>query len=124
MLATLYCVFCSAFQSFPYPSKFQKYGLAVSRSAEDSGVLRSCQLEALHAIRATRMQEQKEKLVVVMPTGVGKSPVILLAPYFLESRNVLVIAPDTTIRDQVCPRLQHTACSLADSFVPAFQVCH
>jgi len=88
-------------KSFPYPSKFQKYGLAVSRSAEDSGVLRSCQLEALHAIRATRMQEQKEKLVVVMPTGVGKSPVILLAPYFLESRNVLVIAPDTTIRDQL-----------------------
>jgi superfamily II DNA or RNA helicase len=37
----------------------------------------------------------------VLPTGVGKTLVAVLAPYLLEARRVLVVTPARIVRDQV-----------------------
>jgi superfamily II DNA or RNA helicase len=45
--------------------------------------------------------QKSEPLLIVLPTGVGKSLVMCLAPFFYKARRVLVIAPNVGIRNQL-----------------------
>ncbi len=62
--------------------------------------LREAQAGALHAIAAHRSASE-EPAQIVLPTGVGKTLVAVLAPYVLDAERVLVVTPARIVRDQV-----------------------
>jgi len=62
--------------------------------------LREAQRGALHAIAAHRSASD-EPAQIVLPTGVGKTLIAVLAPYVLEAERVLVVTPARIVRDQV-----------------------
>lgn len=65
-----------------------------------TSTLREAQVGALHAIVAHRSASD-EPAQIVLPTGVGKTLVAVLAPYVLEAERVLVVTPARIVRDQV-----------------------
>ena len=62
--------------------------------------LREAQSGALHSIAAHRSVSE-DAAQIVLPTGVGKTLVAVLAPYVLEAERVLVVTPARIVRDQV-----------------------
>jgi superfamily II DNA or RNA helicase len=74
---------------------FRSDTLAFAKSS-----LREAQRGALHAIAAHRSASD-EPAQIVLPTGVGKTLVAVLAPYVLEAERVLVVTPARIVRDQV-----------------------
>ncbi|QDP40797.1 DEAD/DEAH box helicase [Radiobacillus deserti] len=47
------------------------------------------------------LKESKEEALVVLPTGTGKTGLMALAPYEISNGRVLIITPQTVIRDSV-----------------------
>lgn len=66
----------------------------------ESGQLRKAQLGAAWALSAHSTVSTQPGLVV-LPTGVGKTLVLCLAPYLLRARRVLVVTPGRLVRAQV-----------------------
>ena len=62
--------------------------------------LRKSQIGALHAIGA-HFTLHERPAVVVLPTGVGKTAVLMLAPYLLGATRALVITQSRFVRDQI-----------------------
>lgn len=62
--------------------------------------LREAQLGAAGALLA-HAATSSEPAQIVLPTGVGKSLVLMLAPYLFRARRVLVVAPGRLVRDQL-----------------------
>jgi superfamily II DNA or RNA helicase len=62
--------------------------------------LRPAQIAATHALSA-HFFGQQEPAIVVMPTGSGKTCVMLLASFLLRATRVLVISPSRMVRDQI-----------------------
>ncbi len=62
--------------------------------------LREAQAGAIHAIAAHRSASE-EPAQIILPTGVGKTLVAVLAPYALAATRVLVVTPARIVRDQV-----------------------
>lgn len=67
---------------------------------EGGGGLRRGQLGALHAI-AAHFGLRDDPAVVTMPTGSGKSAVLVGAAFLLRARRVLVITPSKFVRSQL-----------------------
>ncbi|MFL2123723.1 DEAD/DEAH box helicase [Marinilactibacillus psychrotolerans] len=67
---------------------------------ETSG-LRNAQLGAIHSISSFFTLNKTKAAVVVMPTGSGKTAVLMMTPYALEANKVLVITPSKLVRSQV-----------------------
>lgn len=63
--------------------------------------LRNAQLGALHAIGAYFTKENASKALIVLPTGTGKTAILMLSPYLLEAKKVLVITPSKLVRNQI-----------------------
>lgn len=66
---------------------------------EDDPGLRRGQLGAIHAI-AAHFTQSSESAIVVMPTGSGKTAVLILAAFMLRARRVLVVTPSRLVRQQ------------------------
>lgn len=66
---------------------------------EESG-FRSAQIAALHAINA-HFFSKTSRALVVMPTGAGKSAVLVAAPLLLRATRVLVLTPSRLVREQL-----------------------
>ena len=81
---------------------FRRHCSAVTLGWElvDSGQLRKAQLGAAWALSAHSTVSNGPGLVV-LPTGVGKTLVLCLAPYLLRARRVLVVTPGRLVRAQV-----------------------
>lgn len=62
--------------------------------------LRSAQIGAVYAV-AAHFSISKDPAVVVMPTGSGKSAVIMADCYLLRSKRVLILTPSKLLRDQI-----------------------
>jgi type I site-specific restriction endonuclease len=62
--------------------------------------LRKSQIGALHATSA-HFTLQERPAVVVLPTGVGKTAVLMLTPYMLCATRTLVITQSRFVRDQI-----------------------
>lgn len=71
----------------------------LARQPDTSG-LRAAQIAAAHALSA-HFFSRKEPALVVMPTGSGKTCVMLLAAFLLRARRVLALTPSRTVRDQI-----------------------
>jgi len=59
--------------------------------------LRRGQRGALHALGAHFSLDQGQPAIVVMPTGSGKTGVLMLAPFLLGAIRVLVITPSRLV---------------------------
>lgn len=73
---------------------------AFVEETDDEPGLRGPQLGALHAILAHRSMETGEPITVVMPTGTGKTEVMLAAFAHTPART-LVIVPSNALRSQI-----------------------
>src|SRR3954447_17600780 len=71
--------------------------LSIDTLTLGTSTLREAQRGALYAIAAHRSTSD-EPAQVVLPTGVGKTLVAVLAPYLLEARRVLVVTPARIVR--------------------------
>lgn len=61
---------------------------------------RNAQIGAIHAV-ASHFTIHDRPAVVVMPTGSGKTAVLMTIPFLLEARRVLVVTPSRLVRDQI-----------------------
>lgn len=71
----------------------------------DGDGLRRAQVAAAHAIGAHFWASSRPALVV-MPTGSGKTAVMLLASIMLRPKRVLVIAPSRLLRNQIAEKFE------------------
>ena len=76
---------------------YSKLALPISGEA----ALRRAQEGAIHAIGAYFSLPRREPGLVVMPTGSGKTAVILIAPYLLRAKRVLILTPSQLVRSQI-----------------------
>lgn len=63
--------------------------------------LRNAQLGAIHAISSFFTLRKKEAAIVIMPTGAGKTAVLMLTPYLLRKNKVLIVTPSKMVRGQI-----------------------
>jgi superfamily II DNA or RNA helicase len=63
--------------------------------------LRNAQLGAIHAIASFHTLRRKSAGIVVMPTGSGKTSVLMMTPYIVSARKILVVTPSTMVRGQI-----------------------
>lgn len=70
-------------------------------ASENIPGLRNAQIGAIHAISAHSTLEPIDTAVIVMPTGSGKTSVLMLAPYVTHKSKVLVVTPSTMVRGQI-----------------------
>ena len=75
-------------------------------SAQGRG-LRNAQLGAVHAIASFFTLNQRTAAITVMPTGAGKTAVLMLIPYLLSKNKVLVVTPSTMVRGQIAEDFQN-----------------
>lgn len=63
---------------------------------------REAQVAAAHALSAHFYQHRSEvPAVVVMPTGAGKTCVMMLLPFVLRARRLLIVTPSRMVREQI-----------------------
>lgn len=67
---------------------------------EESPGFREAQLGAIHAI-AAHFVTREEPGIVTMPTGAGKTAVLIAAAFVLRAKRVLVITPSKLVREQI-----------------------
>ncbi len=68
---------------------------------KNSRGLRNAQLGAMHAIGAYFSLDNKKPAIVVMPTGSGKTTVLVSSAFILRAKRVLVITPSVLVRGQI-----------------------
>lgn len=66
----------------------------------DGGGFRLAQIGAIHAI-AAHFSNRRDPAIVTMPTGSGKTAVLIAAAFVLRAKRVLVIAPGRLVREQI-----------------------
>jgi len=70
--------------------------------SDEEGVgLRNAQLGAIHAIAANDTIEENGNAMIVMPTGSGKTTVLMMAPFVLRKSKVLIVTPSALVRGQI-----------------------
>ncbi|KAJ6250062.1 type i restriction enzyme ecoki r protein [Anaeramoeba flamelloides] len=85
-------------------SVFSRVSMNVTKYFDKDEVLWTHQKGAIEVIVKKTLQqseEEKKPLVIVLPTGSGKSTVAVLAPYYLKSHRVLVVVPSIMILQQM-----------------------
>lgn len=68
--------------------------------------LRNAQIGAVHAIASFFTLNQETAAITVMPTGAGKTVVLMLVPYLLSKDKVLVVTPSVMVRGQIAEDFQ------------------
>lgn len=66
----------------------------------DNG-LRNAQIGAIHSIASYFTLDNVKPAIVVMPTGSGKTVVLMMSPFILKSGRILVITPSRLVREQI-----------------------
>ena len=67
----------------------------------DGSGLRNAQRGAIYAIGSHSTLYPDEAAIVVMPTGSGKTSVLMMAPYMLQKEKVLIVTPSIMVRGQI-----------------------
>lgn len=70
-------------------------------STDNTIGLRNAQLGAIHAIASFKTLRKKAAGIIVMPTGSGKTAVLMMTPYITLSRKVLIVTPSVMVRGQI-----------------------
>lgn len=66
--------------------------------------LRNCQLGAIHSL-AAHFTNHTESAIVNMPTGSGKTEVLLMSPFVLQAHRTLIVVPSVVLRDQIANKI-------------------
>lgn len=66
----------------------------------DQPGLRRAQIGAIHSI-SSYLTVGKQPGIVIMPTGTGKTAVLMMCPFVLRANRVLVITPSKLVRNQI-----------------------
>lgn len=74
--------------------------LSLPFPGDETTGLRRPQHGALHSI-AGHFTNRQEQAIVSMPTGSGKTAVLMLTPFFLQAKRVLVLTPSRLVRNQI-----------------------
>jgi len=83
-----------------FKEKYNQVSLPKARDDRPGYGLRNSQIGAIHSI-ASHFTLQSEPAIVTMPTGSGKTAVLMTAPFILEAERVLIITPSKMLRGQV-----------------------
>lgn len=68
--------------------------------------LRDPQIEAYHEIKAFfKDRNNGREAIVVLPTGSGKTGLMAISPYGISKKKVLIITPQTVVRNTVLNEL-------------------
>jgi superfamily II DNA or RNA helicase len=81
--------FADYYSGFRYPIK-----------VEDGAGFRGAQLGAIHAA-AAHFATRQDPGIITMPTGSGKTAVLIAAAFVLRAARVLIIAPGRLVREQI-----------------------
>lgn len=73
--------------------------------SEDQPGLRNAQLAALHSI-AAHFLHRNEPGIITMPTGSGKTAVLIASAFILRAARVLIITPSRLVREQIVNEAQ------------------
>lgn len=68
--------------------------------------LRNAQIGAIHAIASFNALKSKDTAIVIMPTGSGKTAVLMMVPYALTKEKVLIVTPSKMVRGQIAEDFQ------------------
>ncbi len=79
--------------------------LRLPLATDGEGGLRAAQIAAAHAV-AAHFWASRKPAIVVMPTGSGKTAVMILATLLLRARRVLVVAPSRLLREQLAKKFE------------------
>ncbi|MFN7249557.1 MAG: DEAD/DEAH box helicase [Anaerobacillus sp.] len=71
------------------------------KSSEKISGLRNAQIGAIHAISSFFTLHKSNAAIIVMPTGSGKTAILMMAPYVLMAKKVLVVTPSRMVRGQI-----------------------
>lgn len=82
------------------PNYFRKNYSKLNYPCGENG-LRNSQLGAIHSIAAYFSLNKNEPAIVVMPTGSGKSAVLMMAPYVLQATRIIIVTPSAMVRSQI-----------------------
>ncbi|MCR6850323.1 DEAD/DEAH box helicase [Bacillus sp. IBL03825] len=78
------------------------YFKTASPNIVDNEFLREPQIEAYERLREHFIErDSKEHALIILPTGTGKTGLMGIAPYDISNGRVLIITPQTVIRDSV-----------------------
>lgn len=87
----------------------EHYGSFRFRLKEADGPgLRMAQLGAIHAI-AAHFSMRRDPAVITMPTGSGKTAVLIAAAFVLRAKRVLIVAPGRLVREQIADEVEKLA---------------
>ena len=89
--------FVDHYADFRYPIK-----------TDDGAGFRVAQLGAIHAA-AAHFANRRDAGIVTMPTGSGKTAVLIAAAFVLRAKRVLIIAPGRLVREQIADELASLA---------------
>jgi len=70
-------------------------------SSDDSPGLRNAQLGAIHSIASFHTLHKTNAGIIVMPTGSGKTAVLMMTPFIIRASKVLVVTPSVMVRGQI-----------------------
>lgn len=69
---------------------------------------RNAQIGAIYSIGSYYTLHKEKPAIISMPTGSGKTLVIMITPYLLRVKRVLIITPSVMVRGQICERFKDT----------------
>lgn len=84
--------------------------------------LRRAQIGALHSIGAHYSLPRTEPTIIVMPTGSGKTAVMLAAAFLLRAKRVLILTPSQLVRAQITEEAKSLDVLKNASVLPAMMV--
>ena len=87
-----------------FSTNYSRINLPITRDGAKG--LRNAQLGAVHAIGSHFTLHQEDPCLVVMPTGSGKTSVLIISAYLLRAQRVLVISSSVLVRGQIVDELK------------------
>lgn len=79
-----------------------QYPHACTEPGSEQLGLRNAQIGAIHAVASHATLENNAATVIIMPTGSGKTAVLMRTPYILRKNKVLIVTPSAMVRGQIC----------------------
>jgi superfamily II DNA or RNA helicase len=75
--------------------------LRFTKNSNTISGLRNAQIGAIHAISSFFTLHKNKAAIIVMPTGSGKTAVLMMTPYVVGSEKVLIVTPSVMVRGQI-----------------------
>ncbi|WP_145855378.1 DEAD/DEAH box helicase [Pedobacter suwonensis] len=82
-----------------FSKQYEKLSYPISENGSKG--FRNAQIGALHSISGHFTLHDKEPAIVVMPTGTGKTGVLMASAFALRAKRVLIITPSKLVREQI-----------------------